>query len=221
MKKIISIILALFLTTSYASALEWGTLTIGASGNYSGFYGTGKEEEYDETGATLELTTEETGAFDATYPSVFVEFGNDLASIGVDYVPVDIDSPKNTNDSDGANLTNPTTEVSVSFEHFTTVYGLVRIPFAGLYAKAGYSMVDIQVNETTRSGNEYPDTDTNGYTIAFGTQIDTDAGISIRAEIAAHEFDDVSVDNNSTNKNVVSVGDMIGATGRISIANYL
>ena len=49
-------------------------------------------------------------------------------------------------------------------------------------------------------------------------RIDTDAGISIRAEIAAHEFDDVSVDNNSTNKNVVSVGDMIGATGRISIA---
>ena len=218
MKKIISIIFAVFLISNPANAIDGiGSFTVGVSGNYSGFYGIGTEREYDETGASLENTTEESGAFVTTYPSLFFEYDvTDAASIGLEWVPTDIDSPTNVNTSDSASSTE-TTRVSVSFENYATIYGLVRIPFAGLYAKAGFSTVDIAVNEVTRSGNTYPDTDTTGYTLALGLEMDS-GPLTLRAELAAHEFDDVSVTNNATNKNQVDVADMIGATARISIA---
>jgi hypothetical protein len=218
MKKIVSIIFALFLITSPASAIDGiGNFTIGVSGNYSGFYGYGTEREYDETGGSLETTTTKAGVFTETYPSVFFEYDvTEVFSAGIEWVPVDIDSPTNVNTSDNATTTE-TTRVSVSFENYATMYALARIPFAGLYVKAGYSVVDIAVNETTRSGNTYPDTDTTGYTLALGVEMDS-GPVKIRLEVAGHSFDDVSVTNNATNKNEVSVSDMMGATGRISIA---
>ena len=76
------------------------------------------------------------------------------------------------------------------------------------------------VNETQRSGNTYPDTDINGYIVGLGIQHNADNGFVGRAEIQGHTFDDVSVNNGvatTGNHNKITISDMIGLTGQISI----
>ena len=83
-----------------------------------------------------------------------------------------------------------------------------------------WSYVDVKINETQKSGNTYNDTDTQGVVLGFGWQKSSDNGIGIRAEVTGHQFEDVSADNNvatSGNRNEISVSDMMGLSGKISI----
>jgi len=213
MKKVLFIILASFMTFGTAQAVDF---SIGIGANQSVFAATGKEEKYTETG-TLELTTEEHGAFKASYPSLFGEIGiNENFSVGVS-IQGDFDTPTNVNDAAGATATST---VSASFQNYATAYALIKVPLGGTYIKVGTSKVDVIVNETQLSGNTYPDTQTDGEMVAIGYQFNTDTGFSVRAEIAGHQFNDVSVDNGkgtSGNLNKITVNEMIGATGTVSI----
>ena len=234
MKKLISI--AVFAVFSASSAMSAGfSPSIGVSFNQSAFAGEGNEKNFDEDGS-LKTVTEEYGAFAESFGSIFLELGlGDHFALGVDMVPGKISSPENT--SREGNVSRDTTtgsndpgnsRVSVDFEDLTTVYLKANIPMlGGTYVKAGYAEVDVLVNESMASGNTYSNASTEGVIAAIGYSHDLDSyGLSIRAEVMAHQFDDVASNNGvaaasgtsaNSGRNEILVESMWGARGTISL----
>ena len=212
MKKIIATIVALVFSTS-AYAVTISDISVGASYNYGVYAADGKEENFTHTG-TLEKTTRVTGkAFVDDYATVFVEMAfNENISLGVSYAPESIDTPQNINSGEGGDGKTDI-KVEASFEDLTTVYLLAKSDI-GVFAKAGYSQMDINV--TSENAGTYKDTDTDGLEFAIGYERDL-GEIGVRAELAYHQFDDVKADNGITDKNEITVSNMEGATARISL----
>ena len=216
MKKVLLIILAGMFTAG--SALAQPSFTVGLGLNHGVFAGEGSERNFDESGS-LKSTTTEYGAFVDSYPSVYVEIGNEVGSIGLSYQG-DATTPTNINESNGndGGSSTATTTVSADFESVTTIYGLINLPL-NMYAKAGYVQGDIVLNETQRSGNTYADQDLTGYVLGLGYQHEADAA-NVRFELLGHAYDDVSATNGvatTGNHNKVEVSNMIGASAQISI----
>jgi len=216
MKKIIIAITA-FLFFSKSLVFADINASVGVSGNMGVYAATGTEKNYG-AGAVVK-TTKEYGAFSDTYGSIFAEIGNEVISLGVDYVPMKIETPQNIS-NDGINPN----RVSADFDKLTTIYAKLNIPqLGGTYLKVGYSKVDVIVNESMNSGSTYKDTDTSGMTYGVGYDHRLEVGgISIRAEISYSDFDDVKADNGrsstaSPGLNEIVISDMIGARGTISI----
>ena len=217
MKKVLLIIVASIF--SFSVAMAEVMISAGVSLNKSVFAAEGKERNYDYAGS-LEKTTVEYGAFDDNYSSLFAEISNGTVGLGISYVPGSIDTPENENTQvQSTDHTATTEKVKASFDDLITIYAIARMPVWGLYVKAGVSEVDIGIVETNSSAN-YNNTDTSGKMIAIGIERDVGA-MSVRAEIAGHEFDDVAANNGSAagsaDANVIDVTEMIGATATISI----
>ena len=212
MKKIIATIVALVFSTS-AYAVTISDITVGASLNHGVYAADGKEENYTHTG-TLEKTTKVTKkAFVDSYATVFVEMAfNENVSLGVSYAPDSVDTPQNVNSGEGGDGQTDI-KVSAEFEDLTTVYLLARSDI-GVFAKLGYSQMDINV--TSSNAGTYNDTDTDGVEFAIGYERDL-GEIGVRAEVAYHTFDDVKANNGITDKNEITVSSMEGATARISL----
>ena len=212
MKKIIATIVALVFSTS-AYAAEIGQISIGATLNHGVYVGDGKEENYTHTG-TLETTSKKDGAaFVDTYATIFVEAEvNDNMSIGISYAPDTVDTPQNVNDGEGGDGQTDI-KVQASFEDLTTIYALAKSD-NGLFAKLGYSMMDI--NLTTENAGTYGNTDTDGFELALGYEHDLGT-VGVRAELAYQSFSSVNANNGQTDKNEVTVSNMQGATARISL----
>ena len=180
MKKIISKLAILviaslpFLGINSAAALEG--FAVGVSGQLSGFYGVGKETSTSSGSGTARKTTEEAGAFDAETAAVFAEVAaSDEISLGIEYIPSNINTPSNKNVQD--TLTNT---VSASFEDHTTIYANIGLPMlSGAYLKVGYIMVDVATKESLGTGGAYPDVNTTGITAGLGYNHDLDNGIFV------------------------------------------
>ena len=222
MKKLI--IVAVFAIFSASSAMSASltdiTPSVGISLNNAAFAGEGNSRENNETGS-VDVTTDEYGAFAETYGSIFLEAGfGDVISLGIEYVPSGISSPTNTSrENEGSN-----SSVSADFEDLTTVYAKINVPLGGTYLKFGFSQVDVIINDKMESGNTYKDVDTEGYTAGIGYAHEIANGLSIRAEVMASQFDDVQTTNGVTTasvsnggKNVVQVESMWGAKGTVSL----
>ena len=215
MKKVLLIILAGMFVAG--STLAQPSFTVGLGLNHGVFAGEGTERNFND--GSLNTTTKEYGAFTDSYPSIYVEMGNDVGSIGLSYQG-EVTTPTNVNEANGdlgGGVPN-NTSVSVDFSTVTTLYGLVNLPL-NLYAKAGYVQGDIQINENQRSGNTYADQDLKGYVLGLGYQHEADAA-NVRFELLGHAYDDVSSTNGvatSGNHNKVIVSKMIGASAQISV----
>ncbi len=214
MKKLVATFLASMFLTVNASAVDLSQWSIGASVANGVFAATGIENEFDETGTTSH-DTKEYGAFEADWATLFAEYNmSDQVAFGISYVPTTIETPENINSADNAT---DTSKVKAEFENWVTLYAKANIPLGGLFVKLGYTRVDVNTIETQASGNSYPNTDSDGYTVGIGYEFDTGTGVSLRAEVNGHDFSDVEVDNGQTNKNVIKVQDMIGLSGHISL----
>ena len=220
MKKVLLIIVASLFSFANANAIELGdtNFTIGVSGVNAVYAAEGTEHNYDESGS-LHETTQEYGAFSPGYAEIFAEVGSERLALGLSFAET-FSTPTNVNEANGnADGEGITSSVNAAFEDHYTIYGLARGPW-GLYAKLGWTQVDVVINETQKSGNTYNDTSTQGWVVGFGFEKMTDLGIGIRAELLGHEFEDVKADNGvaiSGNYNEVKIDNMIGASGRISI----
>ena len=217
-KLILSIITSLFLITTNAMSfsLSDANLSIGVSGNQAAYYAEGKETASKEDG-TVDKQTIEAGAFTDGYGSIFVEIGlSDTVSLGVDYVPEDIKTPENISNEDRST----TQKASATFSELITVYAKIDVPLGGTYLKVGYSQVDLQINEDSSRTYSQPG-DTQGITAGIGYEKDmSDNGVSLRLEVTATSFDDVTSNNGvaaTGNRNVYDVSDMMGARGTLSL----
>ena len=216
MKNIISalfliVVMSVFAITKSA-AMDF---TIGMSGATSGYGAYAKEKNGTTT------PTEEYGAFKDSGGSVFLEVKlNDMLAVGLDYVIDTIKTPTNRNEQD--DMTTSTTssdrvnDVSAEFDDLTTLYVQLMSPW-GIYGKAGIRYVDILTKESLGTGGSYNDTDTIGYQLALGYQMNAAEGFFIRAEISGSAYDDVDGSNTTDSSKTVHVTDMISASYGLSI----
>ena len=212
-KLIIAITSAFILFANNAMSIEMRP-SIGISGNSGVYAATGIENNYNEAGTAIDETTKEHGAFNETFMSIFAEMSlNDSLSIGIDYVPVTIDTPENTSNDGGVN----TNKVYVTFEDLTTIYAKLNVPLGGTYLKVGYSTVNVMSNESMSSGNSYGNDRSDAISFGLGYAHELADGLAVRAEITGSEFSDVTTTNGQTNKTEIKVEDMIGARGTISV----
>ena len=202
-----------FLTIVGAHAV---TAKVGLALNHAVYGANGTERNFNVSGAVEKTTKKDGAAFVDTYGSIFLEGAiNDVVSMGVEYVPMDIETPQNRNpEPDGDVL------VSAAFKDLTTIYLNLKTPI-GVFFKLGYSRFDIDVT-SKNVGTYSEDTDTSGTVYGIGYEYDLDNGISIRAEIVGAEYDDVSANNgitssNTSQRNEIDVTSMEGAAGRIAL----
>ena len=214
MKKILATLAAVVFSTSTFAA-DISLLSIGVTGNY-GLYGADGKEENTNSSGTLERTTKKDGAaFVDEYASIFAEYEvNDQVSIGISYTPEAVETPQNINSGEGGDGTTDI-KVKAEFENLTTLYVLAKSDI-GVYGKFGVSNMNIDI--TSENAGTYSDPGSNtGLELALGYEHEAGDGIAVRAELAYHEFDDVSANNGQTDKNTITVTNMRGATGRISL----
>ena len=212
MKKLIIAISSIWLLT-VSSAMSISP-SIGISGNMAVYAATGTEKNFNEGGTAVDTTTDEHGAFVAEYGSIFLEAAlNDVISVGVDYVPMDFETPENISQEDQTN----TRTVSARFDDLTTVYAKLNVPLGGTYLKVGYSQADVTSNENGGSGNSYGNDTTSGLTVGLGYNHEVADGLAVRLEVTGTDFSDVQVNNGQTNKTEITVKDIIGARGTLSI----
>ena len=213
MKKLIIAISSAMLVATSAFGIDLRP-SVGISGNMAVYAATGTEKNFNEAGSAVDTTTDEHGAFVAEYGSIFLEVGlNDVISIGVDYVPQDFETPENVSQEDESNQRT----VSARFDDLTTVYAKLNVPLGGTYLKVGYSQADVTSNENGGSGNSYGNDTTSGMTVGLGYNHELASGLAVRLEVTGTDFSDVSVDNGKTNKTEITVKEMIGARGTLSI----
>ena len=212
-KLIIAISSAFIIFANSAMSIEMRP-SIGISGNSAVYAATGIEENYNEAGTAVDTTSRVTGAFNESYISVFAEMSlNDVISVGLDYVPITIDTPENVSQENQSNEN----KVYASFEDLTTIYAKLNVPLGGTYLKVGYSTVNVISNETMNSGSKYGNDRTDAISFGLGYAHELADGLAVRAEITGSEFSDVTTTNGQTNKTEIKVEDMIGARGTISV----
>lgn len=215
MRKIIAALVTSVALVFSTSAFAVDGISIGVSGNFSVFAADGKEENYTHAGVLEETTRKDGAAFAEGYASIFVEYAvNDQISIGLDHVPEAIETPQNVN-PEGATGKDIEIKVKAEFEELTTLYVLAKSDI-GVYGKFGISNMNIDI--TSENAGTYADPgDTTGFQLGVGYMHEAADGVSVRAELAYHEFDDVSANNGQTDKNEITVSNMQGGTARISL----
>ena len=203
-KYLIAILFGLF-TVTQASA-ELG-VNVGLSGSAGLFAASGKEE----AGKTHKGN--EHGA--AGWYSVFIEKTiGDRVAIGVDYVPDALESE--TTESQRSDLVNGNVQnkIQIDFEDLTTAYFSVNVT-EDLYVKFGYMKVDVITNESLGTGSTYGNTDLDGQSIGFGTNMTMDNGVFIRAEANYMTFD--SSEGLTSGDNTVTLTNLDGVSASFKI----
>ena len=196
MKKIITAIAFIALSTVSAKAVDFGgfSLTAGIGQNTSVWGASGTENEFSEDGASFKVNKEH-GVFSDSYSSMFIEVGvGQYLSVGYNMSNDAISTPENVTNEGGANSNNQA-KVQVDFNDFETTYLKVNIP-GGMFVKWGQTAVDIKVNETMNSGSTYADRATEGDSIGLGYEGSVgDSGLGYRIETNYVQFDSVTTDN--------------------------
>lgn len=122
--------------------------------------------------------------------SVFVEAMADNGfALGLDYVPVDMDigDGKRTDTSTGTGSSGGNRSAKASLEDLITIYANIPLRDTGMYALAGYHMVNVGTTEGLPNSS-YGDADINGYQVGIGRR-----GDNFKAEFFYSDFDDISL----------------------------
>ena len=232
MKKLITTIAFIALSTVSAKAVEWEIFSItgGLAANQSVFGGTAQQDAYDAIGTTIEVTDKEHGVFTESFGSQFVELGiGRWISLGFEHVPDSISTPQNINDGGSVDGTSDATStVSVDFNDMNTTYLKLNTPM-GIYFKYGTVSTDLDIKETQHSGNTYANTSVDGTSIGAGYQKTLgERGFGFRIEGNYVELDNVTVNNGvgtSTSGgttanggfNEVKATNLEGLTGKVAL----
>ena len=182
MKKLIVAITTLLFAASSALA----DIKIGLSGMGTAFDGAKGTEEHK---GVVSTRTEDLAI---AYGSIFIEASVlDMFSLGIDYVPYDIEGETVSNTRrQNPNVNSPlmhTETFNVDIEEHTTVYALVPLGDEGVYVKAGASMATVSIGGSRNSGSKYPDEELLGGHISLGYERDV-AALFVRGELGYSEY---------------------------------
>ena len=222
MKKLIIAISGAMLLATSAFSMDFRP-SVGISGSMAVYAATGTEKNFNEAGTAVDTTTDEHGAFVAEYGSIFLEAAlNDAISIGIDYVPMSMETETTENIQNIGNLPadpgsgEKRNTVKVSFEDLTTIYALANLN-DNVYAKVGYVEVDVITDENLATGGAYGNTSFDGFTIALGYSLDMADGTFARFEASYMDLDGATVTNDNDSTKSVTVDGINGYGAGISI----
>ena len=230
MKKLTILLLMVFGYFSNVYALEG--LNLGISLTAGKFEAKGAKEEFkgahvgaaspgNVSKSTATDGDEAEGAFGIG--SLFVEYElNDVIAFGVDYVPHTLDTETTENKQNDMTTSNTTSlktnTVQVDFEDMYTVYAILNFPEAnGVYAKIGYTAVDVITNENLGTGGAYGNTDIDGYTIGLGYDRELNDGAFVRLEANYIDLDGATLKNTNDATKSITADGVDGYGARISV----
>tara|TARA_B100000767_G_scaffold258155_1_gene266609 strand:- start:467 stop:1165 length:699 start_codon:yes stop_codon:yes gene_type:complete len=229
MKKIITAIAFIALTTVSAKAVDFGnfSVTAGLGSNSSVWGASGTERGFPEAGGSVNVTNKEHGVFTDEYSNHFIEVGiGQYFSLGYNMADTIATPRAITNEGQTQNEAS----AQVDFNDFETTYLKVNIP-GGMFVKYGQTTVEIKVNETTADGGTYADRTSEGESIGLGYQGHVgDTGLGFRIETNYVTFDDVTTDNGvalaagtpaNGGRNEVKVNNMEGVTAMFALTYTL
>ena len=199
----------------FANVSNAVTKKIGVSANAGLFDASAKEKEGTETSASKDAE----GLF--IIPSVFLELSpNDRFFIGVDYVPMALESETSrhvqadkTSSATAATVNN---DVQVDFEDLTTFYARI-VMNDNVYLKAGVMQVEAMTNESLGTGSTYGNKTLEGYTYALGYENELASGAFVRGEFNYMNFDGETFSSQNNSDNSVVVDDIEGFGAKFSI----
>ncbi len=155
--------------------------------------------------------------------SIFVEATlGDRFSIGLDYVPQDIESETTeniTNVANGGEIdAQATNTVQVDFTDLYTVYAKINFN-ENVYFKLGHVQVDVITNEALATGGGYGNGDLTGTTVALGYQHNFNSNMFARVEGFQTEMDGITLTNTTDSTKSVSADgvDLMGMTLSLGI----
>ena len=229
MKKFITMIAFVALSTVSAAAVELGifSVTAGIAAN-TGVYGaTATEQGQDNSGVDYAgAKNKESGVFQDSFGSQFIELGiGQWISVGYEHTPDSLSTPTNVS-REGSSLEST---MSVDFNELNTTYVKLNLPIlTGAYLKAGSVETDLDIKETMGSGSTYKNVSTSGSVVGAGySSYLGDTGFGIRFETTYLELDDVSTNNgiakgttttlNAQTANRVDASNIEGLQGKIAL----
>jgi len=230
MKKFITMIAFVALSTVSAAAVELGmfSVTAGISAN-TGVYGASATEQgQDNSGVDdPQKKDKEHGVFQDSFGSQFIELGiGQWISIGYEHTPDSLSTPTNKSHEGISTREN---SVSVDFNDVNTTYVKLNLPvLTGAYIKAGSVDTDLDIKETVATGSTYKNVSTSGSVVGAGyASYLGDTGFGIRFETTYLELDDVKTDNgiakgtattlNARTHNEVKASNLEGLQAKIAL----
>ena len=211
------LIATIFSTFLFATA-QAGSIGLGVTGGLIGVSADGSETEGtsgSETETNNSATAGNTGAFGEVYAEY--SFGDsERLTLGVAYVPGSVDINNKTlsrtdASQDGYTAQDTgTVKANAEISDHTTYYAELLLG-AGIYLKAGFSQVDIAVNQTNDSGyGTYPDKTLDATTFGLGYKGEWGSNGIYKLEGFTSDYDSYSA--TSTTSNTVKADlDTIGA----------
>ena len=156
-------VLLVFSSSSIANALD--SYAIGVTASHGVFEATGTE--------TVASNKEsDSGELEVSYGSVFAEVDAGALVLGVNVIPMEVDSNAVTNVRDSTMTASGTNTASVTIADYMEAYVLLPISDYGFFVKAGISTMDVQTKENLATGGNYNDVDMEGYHVGFGIEKD-------------------------------------------------
>ena len=210
MKKI-TIFIAGFMLLAFTAQAE---IRAGISLSAGVFEVDGASEKF--TGVTKNATGDEAeGLFGIG--SIFVEKSFGKYALGLDYVPLSLESEttENTQTTSTSSATG-VNKVQIDFENLMTVYGTIALN-DNVYAKAGYMEVDVVTNEVLATGGAYGDTSLDGFVVGLGYNADLDNSAFVRVEATYMEFDGATLTNTADSAKSVTADGVSGYGAKLSI----
>ena len=149
--------------------------------------------------------------------SIFVEKSFGKFALGLDYVPLSLESEttENTQTTSTSSATG-VNKVQIDFENMMTVYGTIALN-DNVYAKAGYMEVDVVTNEVLATGGAYGDTSLDGFVVGLGYNADLDNSAFVRVEATYMEFDGATLTNTADSAKSVTADGITGYGAKLSI----
>ena len=216
MKKIILTIGIILMSASIAFSAERPKLTLGVSGTLGALDAKGSET------STNSVTVSKTKELGYGYASIFAEVNlGPFLRIGADYLPsgISTETTENVRVSNDDSTRDGTNKVQVDINNIMSYYVSAYLPgpLEGFFLRAGTTEGDIVTNEVLFTGSNYANATLKGDFYGVGYERNLDNGIFVRGMVSENEFDSITIAATGGESNSVTVNNMSGMSGTISV----
>ena len=207
MKKLRNILIGLVAAISLTSVAQAGSFGLGVSGAIASVSAEGTETTVDGNSGDNSVQSATAGNSFA-FGSVFAEYNfgdSERFTLGVDFIPGEADINSKTlsrTDADTHGYTavqSGTVKANATIKDHYTIYGELKIA-GGVYAKYGFSQVDIDVKQTNSTDyGTYPDKTLDAHTYGIGYKGEFGSNGFYKVEGFYSDYDNYSATSTSSN----------------------
>jgi hypothetical protein len=208
MKKIRNMLISAIAIAAFTTSVFAGNFGVGVTGSVATVGGKGKLAE-SETGTETESSGLLGQAHNtAVVGSLFLEYTADSLygmTIGFDYMPgeADIGDKVTRTDANLISTDDGDYSAAATLKNHYTVYAELPI-HAGMYVKAGYTELDVDITTSAPSGNTYQDTTADAIVLGVGYKNDFGTNGYYKIEGSYTDFDDIKSTSTGTNPDSVT-----------------